>query len=126
MSTRSRSGSTGIPTSTSTLRERFGDLVSQDSDNVLRFFLQYHDRILYGTDVILDRRPSAVSAAQQTAEAAGYEKLLNSHWEYLSTDRTIEIADKLVHPVETPALHLPLNMLEDVYFNNAHQLLEDF
>ncbi len=103
--------------------ERFGDLIIQDGDAVRTFFLSYHDRILYGTDVIWDRPASAVSSEEQTREHASYQELLETHWNYLSGSDVITIADKLIEPLQVEALHLPRHVLEDVYARNAQRLL---
>lgn len=103
--------------------ERFGDLVVQPSEKVRGFFIRYHDRILYGTDVIIDRRAADAGEAQQEAERFNYETLLQSHWNYLSSDQTIEVADKLLEPIRVPGLNLPSSVLRNVYAGNAKRLL---
>ena len=103
--------------------ERFGDLLIQDGDAVRSFFLRFHDRILYGTDVIWDRPASAVGADEQEAERQAYETLLETHWNYLSSADTIAIADKLLEPVRVEGLNLPWSVLENVYAGNARRLL---
>ena len=103
--------------------ERFGDLIIQDSDAVRAFFLQFHDRILYGTDVIWDRPADAVDAEAQMRERASYEDLLATHWKYLAGAETTLIADKLLEPLEVEGLHLPAHALENVYAGNARRLL---
>lgn len=103
--------------------ERFGDLITQPSEKVRAFFVKYHDRILYGTDVILDRPAGDVPPDAQERERAGYAELLRTHWEYLSSDRTIEIADRLLEPLRVEGLHLPEAVLRDVYARNARRLI---
>ncbi len=103
--------------------ERFGDLIIQDGDAVRSFFLTYHDRILYGTDVIWDRPADSVSEEDQQREHASYQELLETHWNYLSGSDFITIADKLLEPLEVEGLHLPRRALENVYGGNARRLL---
>lgn len=102
--------------------ERFGDLVTQSSEAVRDFFLAYSDRILYGTDVIVEHDAEHISAEHEADERANYEELLSSHWHYLSGDGAITIQDKLVEPVTVEALNLPSDVLRAVYHDNAASL----
>ncbi|HEX7070532.1 MAG TPA: amidohydrolase family protein, partial [Rhodothermales bacterium] len=64
--------------------ERFGDLIIQDGAAVRSFFLGYHERILYATDVIWDRPAAGLTDDELAAERASYQELLETHWNYLS------------------------------------------
>lgn len=97
--------------------ERFGDLLVQPSERVRAFFEDYADRILYGTDVLLQQ----VQAEDEALEGNDYEAQLADHWRYLAGEGTIEAQDKLIAPVTTEALHLPERVLERVYVTNAFQ-----
>ena len=103
--------------------ERFGDLVIQDSADVRDFFVRYADRVLYGTDVIVDTPPDAHPEAEQRDEMARYEALLESHVAYLTRSGPVEVADKLVEPVTVPGLDLPEAALVDLYANTARRVL---
>lgn len=103
--------------------ERFGDLVAQPSEAVRAFFTSYADRILYGTDVIIEHAADEVSAEEREEERAGYDRLLASHWNYLSGDGAIEVQDKLPEPARAEALDLPRAVLESVYAKNAERLI---
>lgn len=101
--------------------ERFGDLVTQPSDRVRAFFTDYADRILYGTDVIVDR-PS-VSEAEACDERDAYDALLRTHEDYLAGHGMIEVQDKLVEPVRVEALNLDAAVLRQVVHDNADGLV---
>lgn len=103
--------------------ERFGDLITQECERVRAFFMRFHDRILYGTDVILDRPADAVAPRAQERELESYEELLRTHWQYLASAESITIADKLLEPRQVQGLNLPPPVLQDVYANNARRLL---
>src|SRR5690606_14517481 len=79
--------------------ERFGDLITQDTDAVRAFFLRFHDRIRYETDVSWGRPLEAVNEEERANERASYEDLEETHWNYLSSGETAIIADKLLEPL---------------------------
>ncbi len=103
--------------------ERFGDLATQPSEKVCTFFTRYADRILYGTDVIMERPLAEISEGEAEAERAGYERLLAAHVRYLAGDGTIEIQDKLARPVHVRALNLGEGVLRHVLHDNAARLI---
>ena len=100
--------------------ERFGDLVVQSSDRVRDFFERYADRILYGTDIIVDAPPG--TPLDEEEACSSYEALLQDHEAYLSGDGSIEVQDKLLEPVTVPALDLPPEVLRKIYHDSAARL----
>lgn len=102
--------------------ERFGDLVTQPRDTVRQFFMTYADRILYGTDVIVEHDAERLTPETVEAQRTEYERLLSSHWQYLGDDAEIRIQGKLVEPVTVQALDLPRDVLQSVYHDNAASL----
>jgi len=103
--------------------ERFGDLVIQSSSKVRAFFCDFADRILYGTDIIIDKPAATTFPKQQSLEFQHYTELLQTHWEYLAGEGKVTIADKLLEPVTVEALHLPVDVLHQIYHKNAERLL---
>ncbi|WP_157942228.1 amidohydrolase family protein [Salinibacter altiplanensis] len=99
--------------------ERFGDLVTQPSQKVRSFFKTHADRIVYGTDVILEHPADQVSETQRAQEKREYESMLADHWAYLTSGQSITVQDKLVEPVRVPGLDLPPSVLQAVYHDNA-------
>jgi predicted TIM-barrel fold metal-dependent hydrolase len=102
--------------------ERFGDLVTQPTPTVRDFFKQHVDRILYGTDVIVEHPSDQVSEDEQAEGKEEYESVLSDHWEYLTSGHPIVIQDKLVEPVRVSGLDLPPDVLQAVYHDNAASL----
>jgi len=102
--------------------ERFGDLVTQPTPKVRDFFKQYADRILYGTDVIVEHPPDQVPKEEQIEEKEEYESVLSDHWEYLTSGHPIVMQDKLVEPIRVTGLDLPPDVLQAVYHDNAAAL----
>lgn len=101
--------------------ERFGDLFTQSSTTVRDFFVRYADRILYGTDVILDAPLG--TPLDEVQFQRDYEALLASHDAYLAGDGTVEVKDKLLKPLRVQALALPADTLRKIYFENLERML---
>lgn len=99
--------------------ERFGDLVSQPSEKVRAFFERHADHIVYGTDVIVEHPPAQISKDKKGQEKRVYEETLSDHWDYLTSEESIIIQDKLIEPVRVPGLGLPAGVLQAVYHENA-------
>ncbi len=102
--------------------ERFGDLVTQSSQKVRAFFEQHADRIVYGTDVIVEHPADQVSEAQRAQEKEAYESMLANHWDYLTSGDSILVQDKLVDPVRVSGLNLPSSVVQAVCHDNAAKL----
>lgn len=105
--------------------ERFGDLAIQDSREVRKFFMDYQDRILYGTDL-----RSTQPASELTSDSLKTEEKLTRlryqiHWDYLSSADSLRFKRTFtVFETHTKGLGLPPEVLEKVYYENAAQLLE--
>lgn len=82
---------------------------AQDSDRVRAFLIDYQDRIIYGTDLILGDQPSE-------ALASALKETWERDWRYLSTDDTMSVPE-LRKAVK--GLALPRGVLEKIYYRNA-------
>jgi predicted TIM-barrel fold metal-dependent hydrolase len=104
--------------------ERFGDLAAQPSDRVREFFIRYQDRILYGTDVIIQR--ASADAAAKKEEKVDYQERIENDWKYLTGNEVFETTyQKFVNPVQVQSLHLPRDVLEKIYSQNAMRWLKN-
>ena len=56
---------------------RLGDLAIQDSAKVRQFFLDYPDRILFGTDIVMRQPPSSMSPSEKTAAIRSLPRYLS-------------------------------------------------
>jgi predicted TIM-barrel fold metal-dependent hydrolase len=105
--------------------ERFGDLAIQDSRKVREFFMDYQDRIMYGTDL-----RSTQPASELTQDSLEVEEELTRlryqiHWDYLSTSDSLEFERTFTSfRTRTEGLGLPREVLEKVYYENAAKLLD--
>lgn len=99
---------------------RFGDLVGQDSDKVRQFFIDYQDRILYGTDLGTRDGDEAAQAANQHM----IKRMVELHWQYVSgTDSLYYDSPMISFPLSTHSLALPQSVLEKFYRTNAEKVL---
>ena len=102
-----------FPNSQTDLAERICHVQLQTMHNrekVRQFFIDYQDRILYGTDVIDDGSLTA------EATAAKLEQLWQYHWEFFATDHLMEAAE---FEGNFNGLKLPESVLKKIFYSNA-------
>ncbi|RYF92844.1 MAG: hydrolase [Chitinophagaceae bacterium] len=93
--------------------ERMGHMHFQtiaDREAVRQFFIKYQDRILYGTDIIVD------DGADMKALSERATSIWQNDWRYLTTD------DELTSPYVNESfrgLKLPVDVVDKVYSGNA-------
>lgn len=105
--------------------ERFGDLAIQDSRKVREFFIEYQDRIMYGTDLRSTEPASELTADSLTVEEKLTHLRYQIHWDYLATSDSLQFKRTFTtFETRTKGLGLPPNVLEKVYYENAAELLE--
>jgi len=95
------------------LAERICHVQLQARDNwreVRNFFIQYQDRIIYGTDAIDDGTLTGVEFAQRL------EKLWNFHWDFFATSNVMHAPE---FKGEFTGLNLPEAVLEKIFYSNA-------
>jgi predicted TIM-barrel fold metal-dependent hydrolase len=93
---------------------RLVDLACQDSSRVRSFFMQYQDRILFGTDVVMRRRPSEMDGEERAQALAALRATYELHRAYLETDRPLT-----VRGFDTIGIHLPTAVLDKLYVHNV-------
>lgn len=94
---------------------RLGDMLMQDSKKVRQFFLDYQDRILYGTDYVNTKPQAEVNPAVAKNDFAYFRELTDSWWAYLTTAAPVKFGEQ-----ENQGLGLPASVVEKVYLANAH------
>ncbi|MFH5884944.1 amidohydrolase family protein [Halalkalibaculum sp. DA3122] len=95
------------------LAERFSHLyyhAARDHEQVVRFFREYQDRIIYGTDIIDDPDQDAEAILRELKDR------WEMHWKFLATDQQLRSSQ-----IEEPfnGLALPQPVLEKIYRSNA-------
>lgn len=106
--------------------ERFGDLANQDSEKVRRFFIDYQDRVIFGTDL----------RSREPAEDLTEEELREQHedvtarryqltWDYITSSDSMNF-ERTGTPfrTRTKGLGLPPDVVKKFYYDNATRLLE--
>ena len=79
-----------------------------DYEKTRQFFIKYHDRILYGTDMGMN------SESVKSGERF-HEQWFND-WRYLATDEEFE---SVLINKQVKGLKLPTRVIDDIYFNNS-------
>ncbi len=95
---------------------RLGDLAVQDSAKVRQFFLDYPDRILFGTDVVMRQAPSSMTETDKTDALHALRNVYRTHFAYFESDGMVEVRGRAVQ-----GLGLPGEVLEQVYRGNAEK-----
>ena len=94
--------------------ERLGDLMCQDPDKVRAFFLEYSDRILFGTDIVMLEPFSTLSPETVTRRCEEMREVFNAWFQYLETNQSVSHVGQ-----SSPGIHLPESVLNRVYLENA-------
>jgi predicted TIM-barrel fold metal-dependent hydrolase len=93
---------------------RLGDLAMQDSGKVREFFIAYQDRILFGTDVVMQVRPSSLPEDESKETLRLLRDEYEKHFAYFETTDQLSVRD-----INTNGLYLPQAVLDKVYRENA-------
>jgi predicted TIM-barrel fold metal-dependent hydrolase len=93
---------------------RLIDLAIQPSAKVRDFFLRHPDRLLFGTDVVMRERPSAMSAQARQPALTRLREHYESHFAYFNDDKQVAVRDRV-----TTGLKLPSDILEQFYVKTA-------
>jgi hypothetical protein len=95
---------------------RLADLAWQDSGKVRRFFLEFPDRILFGTDVVMRQDLTALGEEGRERALASLRETYRTHFAYFESSGRVTIRGR-----EVQGLGLPDNVLERFYFTNAQE-----
>ena len=95
---------------------RLGDLVIQNSGKVRQFFLDYPDRILFGTDIVMRQPPSSMSLSEKTAALQSLRDTYRTHFDYFESDGMVAVRGRSIQ-----GLGLPHDVLERFYRKNAEE-----
>lgn len=95
---------------------RMPDLAYQNSAAVRRFFEDYSDRILFGTDMVFRQPFSALSADERQLALNSVEERYDEHFGYFESKRMVTVRNRQVQ-----GLGLSEQVLEKFYRSNAQQ-----
>lgn len=93
---------------------RLINLAVQPSNKVRDFFMRYANRILFGTDVVMRQRPSAMTPDDRQAALDQLRTMYATHFTYFEQDGEVTVRDR-----STTALKLPSDVLEQFYIRSA-------
>lgn len=95
---------------------RLIDLAIQPTDKVRNFFLRYADRILYGTDVVMRQRPSAMQPEERANALQRLRENFETHFAFFNDDKPMQVRDRA-----TKGIKLPQDTLQQLYVNSAQE-----
>lgn len=95
---------------------RLIDLAIQPTAMVRDFFLRYADRVLFGTDVVMRERPSAMAFTNLTDAMHNLRKQYEMHFAFFNEGNDMMVRDR-----ETRGLKLPADILRQFYETTARQ-----
>lgn len=93
---------------------RLGDLAYQESAKVRQFFLDYSDRVLFGTDVVMRQKPSEMNETERAARLNALRETYRTHFAYFESDQPVTVRGQ-----ESEGLGLPADVREKFYRTNA-------
>jgi predicted TIM-barrel fold metal-dependent hydrolase len=92
-----------------------------------QFFIEFQDRILYGTDLGVGTDPYDIMLGSTGADppnASDIDRFFRSSYRYFeSSDLSFESPTPIQGKWSISAIHLPREVLEKVYFRNAHKVI---
>lgn len=95
---------------------RVVDLICQDSSKVRRFFIEYQDRILFGTDVVLRGSLSEMAEEARDEALAGLDARFETYLAYLESGTLVRERGR-----ESEGLNLPAAVLDKILRTNAER-----
>jgi predicted TIM-barrel fold metal-dependent hydrolase len=93
---------------------RLLNLTHQDPQLVRRFFRDFSDRLLFGTDIVRQESFAAMSETERQAALAQTEERFAADFAYYETNQTVTIRGR-----EVQGLGLGEEILEKFYWRNA-------
>lgn len=93
---------------------RLIDMINQPVEKVRNFMLRYADRVIYGTDVVMRVRPSAMSARDRQEAIEKLRVTFDTHFAYFEDDKEVVYRGRT-----SQGLKLPTDILEQFYIKTA-------
>lgn len=93
---------------------RLLDLALQDTETVRKFFIDYQDRILFGTDIVRYEPVSTLSEEERQNHIEHIRSTYQRRFDFFETEQTISTGGQ-----KTQGLGLPGDVLERFYTTNA-------
>jgi predicted TIM-barrel fold metal-dependent hydrolase len=104
---------------------RLGEIGRHDPAKMRAMFLEFQDRILFGTDFMVSRDGYILGAGPRLRDEAEVKKFFEAHWRFLETDaRQVDHPTPIQGTWKIDGIGLPREVLEKIYFRNAARLLK--
>ncbi len=103
---------------------RIPEIGRADPAKLRKLFVEFQDRILFGTDFMVSPSGYILGAGPRLPSNAEVKKFYDAHWRFLETN-----ARQMEHPTpiqgrwKVDAIGLPADVLEKVYFRNAERII---
>jgi predicted TIM-barrel fold metal-dependent hydrolase len=103
---------------------RVPEIGRQNPDKLRALFVEFQDRILFGTDFMVSSEGYILGAGPVVRTEAAVQKFFEAHFRFLETD-----ARQMEHPTpiqgnwKIDAIHLPREVLAKIYFKNAERII---
>ncbi len=103
---------------------RIPEIGRQDPAKLRRLFIEFQDRILFGTDFMVFRQGYILGAGPVLTSEAEVKTFFDRHWRFLETN-----ARQMEHPTpiqgrwKIDAIGLPRDVLEKIYVRNAERII---
>lgn len=103
---------------------RVPEIGRQRPDELRALFVEFQDRILFGTDFMAFGEGYILGAGPVVQTEAAVQRFFDAHFRFLETD-----ARQMEHPTpiqgnwKIDAIHLPREVLEKIYFKNAERIV---
>lgn len=97
---------------------RILDIARQDRAKVRRFFIDFADRILFGTDIVLRQTPGQLNDAEREQLIADLRYRYEAEFGFFSSDRPLHVRGR-----DIPGLALPAEVVDKLFADNARNWL---
>lgn len=106
------------------LAARVPEIGRQDPAKLRKMFIEFQDRILFGTDFMVSPDGTILGAGPRIDSSAEVKKFFDAHWRFLETS-----VKQMDHPTpiqgrwKIDAIGLPRDVLEKIYYKNAERII---
>ena len=113
-----------FPNYNADIAARIPEIGRQKPEKLRKLFIEFQDRILFGTDFMVSRSGYILGAGPRLEDRAEVKKFFDAHWRFLETE-----SKGMTHPTPIQgrwtidAIRLPRDVLEKVYFKNAERII---
>jgi predicted TIM-barrel fold metal-dependent hydrolase len=106
------------------LAARVPEIGRQDPAKLRKMFIEFQDRILFGTDFMVFREGTILGAGPRLDDPLEVKRYFDAHWRFLETNsRQIDHPTPIQGRWKIDAIGLPKEVLQKVYYKNAARII---